>query len=367
MQGETFRVRHYKTVVAVFGPYSVPQPQPQTLTTSELRDQLPEITRRVVAGEAFPVRHYTTLIGTYGPYPTRLKEHATMTHAPTVRPITAALYNQAGGSCKTSLVRDIGYEAGQRGLRVLLIDADPQGSLTRWMGGLEALDSKGRVMGDRAEYTALDVMTGRTDELPEPQHLHGVDLIIGNRFMESAVPILANDHKCMINLRRAVDALGDRYDLVLIDTPPADNALVTACMIAADYVFTPVSASKGIDRIDTVTEAMTRARAFYPNLMFGGFLPANLHLRRAPGGEGYAPGHFSDVLNVLKTDFKEVGPTFPEIRARPALFNDAAAQMMPVAVFSRNHEAVTELAELTTQVLLSMGFQITEDEEAASA
>lgn len=339
----------------------------EVLTLTDLRTRTSEIKDRLMAGETFYLRHYTTIFATITPLvtPAAPPKESRMTQPQTPRPVTAVFYNQAGGSCKTSLVRDVAYDAVQRGLRVLAIDADPQGSLTRWLGGYEIKNDRGQALGMRPDRTVYDVITGRVDELPEPLTLHGIDLIPGNTTVEGAAVLLAmrgNEH--MIRLRQAIDGLSDRYDLVLIDTPPADNHLVTTCMVAADVVFTPVSASKGLDRVDTIMQAMRSARAYNQELRFGGFIPAAMHLRRDSQSDEYKAGHYQEVLDMLRTTYSTVGPTFEVIKARPALFNDAAAAMMPVAVFKPRHEVVMEIQAVADQIYAALGFVPAEPEAA---
>ena len=48
--------------------------------------------------------------------------------------IVLTVFNHAGGAGKTSITREVGFEFAQRGLRVLLIDLDPQANLTGWLG-----------------------------------------------------------------------------------------------------------------------------------------------------------------------------------------------------------------------------------------
>lgn len=344
----------------------------QVITVTDLRERTSEIIRRVAQGETFIVRLYARQVAVLAPVgavDTRPPLKETSMNHPPLRPATAVLYNQAGGSCKTSLVRDLAYDASQRGLRVLVIDADPQGSLTRWLGGYEILDSRGRPVAEQLGRTIFDVITGRCDDFPEPLSLHGFDLIPCNRDVEAAAAYLGNAVRSepMARLRGAVDLLAGKYDLVFFDTPPADNALVRSCMAAADYVFTPVTASKGLDRIDTIMDGLRFAREINPGLKFGGFIPANMPLRRAKGSgdEEYQAGHFQEVLALLKEDdspYAQLGPTLGVIKARPGLFNDAAAVMKPVAVYRPNHEVVAEIAQVADEVYAIMGFTAAEDD-----
>ncbi len=76
------------------------------------------------------------------------------------------VFIHAGGASKTSTVRDVGYELSRRGKKVLLIDLDPQGNLTEWLG----------VDNVQPEQTVKDALE-KYQPLPEPVQVHGMDLI----------------------------------------------------------------------------------------------------------------------------------------------------------------------------------------------
>ncbi len=86
-----------------------------------------------------------------------------------------ALFNQAGGVAKTTLTHNLGYHLAQRQHRVLLIDLDPQASLTKFMGKVPA----------QLDKTVADAII---EEQPLPIHedIHGMDLSPSNRILSSA-------------------------------------------------------------------------------------------------------------------------------------------------------------------------------------
>ncbi len=76
------------------------------------------------------------------------------------------VFNHAGGAGKTSITREIGYEMSLQGLRVLLIDLDPQANLTSWLG----------ISGVQAEETVRSVAVDGA-ALPTPREVYGLSVI----------------------------------------------------------------------------------------------------------------------------------------------------------------------------------------------
>jgi chromosome partitioning protein len=91
--------------------------------------------------------------------------------------VVISLFNQAGGVGKTTLTPNLGYHLSLRHHKVLLVDIDPQASLTTFMG-LEPAD---------LEKTIYDALVSEQDEpLPLYRDLHGMDLAPANILLANA-------------------------------------------------------------------------------------------------------------------------------------------------------------------------------------
>jgi chromosome partitioning protein len=90
-------------------------------------------------------------------------------------PKIISLFNQAGGTGKTTLTQNLGYQLAQRKHRVLLVDIDPQASLTAFMG-IDPFD---------LEQTIADSLL---KDVPLPVHrdIYGVDLVPSNILLSAA-------------------------------------------------------------------------------------------------------------------------------------------------------------------------------------
>jgi chromosome partitioning protein len=109
---------------------------------------------------------------------------------------TISLFNFAGGCGKSSLTRDVGVALATRGHRVLLIDLDPQHSLTFWLG----IDDESVALTDTA-FPALETSRGA---LPEPRSAFGVQLIPSTHSLSRAEPILLSADYGALRLRSAL-------------------------------------------------------------------------------------------------------------------------------------------------------------------
>lgn len=115
---------------------------------------------------------------------------------------TIALFNQSGGVGKTSLTMNLGYHLAQRQHRVLLIDMDPQASLTTFMG-LEPHEL------ERTVYHAI----AQDEPLPIHTDLNGTDLTPANIHLSAAEMELVLAEFREIRLKDAIAPVQEQYDL----------------------------------------------------------------------------------------------------------------------------------------------------------
>ena len=161
-----------------------------------------------------------------------------------------AIANQKGGVGKTTTTSNLGIGLARQGKRVLLIDADAQGSLTASLGYREPdkLDiTLANVMGNIINEKEMDAAYGIL------RHEEGIDLMPGNIELSGIEVSLVNVMMRETVLRSYIDEQRERYDYILIDCMPSLGMLTINAVAAADSVLIPVQAAylpvKGLEQL----------------------------------------------------------------------------------------------------------------------
>ena len=186
---------------------------------------------------------------------------------------TVAILNRKGGVGKSSTCFHVSGALGAKGLRVLLLDLDPQTNLTQ---GLLGPDAVRRMPPDRTLAALLDDHGGPAlPDLIIPTPVPGVALLPGSEAAER-LNVTEPEHTGSIQyaLRDALDDVRGRFDIVLADCPPNVQLCSWSALVAADAVLVPVPPEDfGALGLVSLTRAIRRVQAGpNPSLRLLGYL-----------------------------------------------------------------------------------------------
>ena len=204
-----------------------------------------------------------------------------------------AVVNQKGGTGKTTTCENLGVGLAQEGKKVLLVDVDPQGSLTI---------SLGYPRPDDLDTTLSELMAKVMQETPLSSgegilhHEEGADLIPANISLSGMEVSLVNAMSRETILKQLIEPMKCQYDFILLDCMPSLGMLTVNALAAADNVLIPVQAqylsAKGLEQLlQTVNKVR---RQINPKLRIEGIL-----LTMVDGRTNYA----KDISNLIRETY----------------------------------------------------------------
>ena len=181
-----------------------------------------------------------------------------------------AISNQKGGVGKTTTTFNLGAALASQDKKVLLIDADPQGNLTTYMGWTE----------DEIPVTLNEVLLNtlsdkKTDfEKCIKHHNENLDLIPSDIQLSSIEMTLVGAMSREYTLRHSIQSIKDKYDYILIDTQPSLGILPINALACVDKVIIPVQpqylAAKGMTQL--LSTIIKIRQQINPNLKIDGIV-----------------------------------------------------------------------------------------------
>lgn len=250
-----------------------------------------------------------------------------------------AIINHKGGTGKTTTTVNLGAALAQKNKRVLLIDLDPQASLTYHFGVKgpsfnmsNALLNEAKLINILHEREGLKIATSNAS-------LSDIELTI------SHLP-----HRETF-LKNALQELLPYYDYILIDCPPSISILTINALTAAKKIIIPVKLEMmSLEGVRLVKETIEKVRtAFNPELQIVGVLPVMYNKSTSLFGKSKAQKENDNVLKILKSEIQI--PVF-----KTTISSDVAAMKAPsegksILKFAPKSNIANEYLQFANEVL----------------
>ncbi len=223
-----------------------------------------------------------------------------------------AITNHKGGSAKTTTTVNLAAALAELGRRVLVVDLDPQGSATQWLG---------LPLGERAVLDAYLVRSDVTG-LVTPTTAPGVELVPATYYLVAADR--RQETAIALAIIRTLERLPPMWDFVLIDCPPSHSSLAVAPLAVAPYVVVPVEArvlalsgiASLIGTMDSVRERLN------PNLTLAGVIASRVNRTR----------HAREVVERLRERFD--GLVFDGVVRESIALAEAPSFQLPITRYA---------------------------------
>ncbi|MBV8266922.1 MAG: AAA family ATPase [Planctomycetaceae bacterium] len=254
--------------------------------------------------------------------------------------VTITLLNQKGGVGKTSTCHHLAGTLAQLGRRVLLVDNDPQSSLTQGLWGPSVALSVDPAETIAAVYSGDSI----AERIIKPSGVAGVDLIPGSvRSTRHNVPVPEEaGWDAQTCLRSFLDEVRGQYDLTLIDCPPNLHLCSWAALVASDWLIVPLQPEDyGAQGIAEVQDSAARVVAgLNPSLRLLGYLVTMVQPRRTVHQlyEGQLRSAYGDDVFAAR---------IPEA----AEFVEAVARRLPIALHKPKGAAAKAVKALAEELL----------------
>jgi len=309
-----------------------PLVDPSAMSGASRTDVLTGDAARV--SEPLPFRHEeTAVLGPTG---------RPMPHLPEPRPLTThgnarviAMCNQKGGVGKTTTAINLGAALAEYGRKILLVDFDPQGSLSVGLG-LNPHDMELSV------YNLLLEPGVHMEDVVVPTGVPGMDLLPSNIDLSAAEVQLVHEVAREQTLQRVLAPAIDDYDVILIDCQPSLGLLTVNALTASDGVIVPLEceyfALRGVALLKTTIDKVRQR--LNPKLTIDGVLGTMYDGRTLHGRE------------VMERLVQAWGDTvFHTVIRRTVKFSDSTVAGEPITSYAGTSAGAQAYRQLAREVL----------------
>lgn len=251
-----------------------------------------------------------------------------------------AIINHKGGTGKTTTTVNLGAALTKKGFKVLLVDLDPQGSLTYHLGIKGPSFSIANVMMREAKM--LDIMHER----------EGMKIATSNPSLSDAELTIAHAQGREKFLKTALDEVADDFDYILIDCPPAISILSINALAVASKVIIPIKPEVlSLEGVRLVCNTIDKVKTYFnPSQTIVGVLPVMYNKTKGLfSGKSKAQKENDNVIGLLKTELQV--PIFKSTISLDVNVMKAPSEGQSVYKFAPKSQFVKEFDLFTNEFL----------------
>lgn len=242
-----------------------------------------------------------------------------------------AFANQKGGVAKTTTTLNLGVAFQEMGHRVLAVDMDPQGNLTMSLG----------LNPDAVRPSMFDVLVNQVS-IEDAMFRQELDVAVSSIDLAATEIALSSLIGRERALSKALMPVRDRYDFIMIDTPPSLGLLTVNALTASDAVIVPVQCEylslRGLAQLERTLELVRDN--LNPTVHIAGILPTMYDSRTMHGRE---------AVEVLRNSFGDM--VYESVIKKTIRFAEAPVKGESVLKYAPKSEAANVYRRLAREVL----------------